>query len=450
MEHEHILDDAAQRAQRYLAQISERRVAPDAAAITALQRLDEAFPVSGAPASETLALLDEIGSPATVANAGPRYFGFVTGGTLPVSVASNWLATAWDQNSCLWATSPIAAKLEQVTLDWLAALFGLPTGSAGAFVTGASMANFTALAAARNTLFARRGWNFKEQGYAGAPKLRVVVGAEIHSTALKALWLLGFGINTLERIPVDAQGRLRADALPVLDENTIVCIQAGNVNSGAFDPAARVCEKARAAGAWVHVDGAFGLWAKTAPEYAHLADGIEMADSWATDAHKWLNTPYDCGIALLRDPKLLRDTMSISAAYLVDSEQREPGHYTPELSRRARVVDVWAALRTLGKSGLADMITRNCRGAARFATMLRAGGLNIVNEVVLNQVLVAAQDDAATGRLIDAVQREGTCWCGGSVWQGRRVMRISVSSWATRDADIERSAIAILKCANGR
>jgi glutamate/tyrosine decarboxylase-like PLP-dependent enzyme len=450
MDYEQLLTDASQRALRYFAQISDRRVAPDERALEALRTFDEALPAAGTSAADTLKMLDDIGSPATVANAGRRYFGFVTGGALPVTVASNWLACAWDQNAALWTTSPVAAMLERVVLGWLTQLFGLPGTSGGAFVTGASMANFTALAAARHALLARRGWNFKEQGYIGAPALRVVVGAEIHSTALKALWLLGFGVNTLERVPVDAQGRMRADALPVLDEMTIVCIQAGNVNSGSFDPATEICAKAKAAGSWVHVDGAFGLWAKSAPQFAQHAAGLELADSWATDAHKWLNTPYDCGIALVREPNHLRDTMSITAAYLLEGEQREPCHFTPELSRRARAIDVWAALRTLGREGLADLITRNCQGAHRLASMLRAGGLQIVNEVVINQVLVAAQDDASTARLVDAVQRDGTCWCGSSVWQGRRVMRISISSWATRDEDIERSAIAILKCANRR
>jgi glutamate/tyrosine decarboxylase-like PLP-dependent enzyme len=440
-----LLTSAARRATDYIDSLAERRVAPDAAALTALRQLHEPLPEQGTPPADTLEFLDAIGSPATMASAGPRYFGFVTGGALPVSVATNWLATAWDQNAALWVTSPVTATLEQVTLAWLLGILGLPAGGGGAFVTGASMANFTALAAARNSLFSRQGWNFKERGFAGAPPLRVVVGAEAHATVIKALWLLGFGSSTLERVAVDAQGRMDMGALPALDEHTLVCVQAGNVNSGAFDPIGAICERAQARGAWVHVDGAFGIWAAASPKYRALVAGVAAADSWSTDAHKWLNTPYDCGIALVRDPASLREALSVSAAYLPNDERREPAHFTPELSRRARVVEVWAAMRSLGRRGIARMVESNCESASLMARLLREGGLKILNEVALNQILVSAGNDAATERLIEAVQAEGTCWCGGSTWRGQRVMRISISNWSTSEADIVRSARAILR-----
>jgi glutamate/tyrosine decarboxylase-like PLP-dependent enzyme len=383
-----------------------------------------------------------------MAMAGPRFFGFVIGGALPVTVAANWMATAWDQNSALHKVTPATAALEQIALNWLIDLLALPPGSAGAFVTGATMANFTALAAARHALLARVGWNVEADGLFGAPPLTVVVGAEAHPTLLKALGLLGLGRNRVVRVPVDGQGRLRADAMPDLNSQTVVCLQAGNINTGAFDPFGEVCARARDAGAWVHVDGAFGLWAAAVPARRALVDGLQYADSWATDAHKWLNVPYDCGLAFVRDPNALRAAMAITADYLpTASEQRNPADYTPELSRRARGVEVWAALRSLGRAGVADMIERTCRHAQRFAAGLTAAGYKVVNDVVLNQVLVSFGDAATTNRMIAAVQAEGTCWCGGTLWQGQTAMRISVSSWATTDDDVERSLAAMLGCA---
>ena len=309
------------------------------------------------------------------------------------------------------------------------------------------MANFTALAAARHRVLATAGWNVEVDGLFGAPPITVIVGDEVHVSLVKALGLLGLGRDRVQRVAVDGQGRMRVDRLPRISGPTIICVQAGNVNSGASDPVGEIVAAAHAANAWVHVDGAFGLWAAVVPARAHLVAGVETADSWATDAHKWLNVPYDCGLALVRDLQALRAAMGIGAAYLMVGDKREPYHYTPEMSRRARGVEVWAALKSLGRSGLAELVERNCRLAARFAEGLSAAGHRVLNEVVLNQVVVQFGDEAATRRVIDAIQRDGTCWCGATTWQGRAAMRISVSSWATTEADVEKSLSAMLRIA---
>ena len=442
-----LLTNAAGRAIRYLEGLDERRVFPSQAARERLAELEFDFPEESTSPEQVLATLDEIGSPATVASAGGRYFGFVTGGSLPATVAAGWLASAWDQNMYVSVMSPIGAKLEETALRWLVDALGLPAGTGAGFVTGATMANFTALAAARHALLQNQGWDVEARGLYGAPEIKVVVGDEVHVSALKALSMLGLGRERLVRVPVDGQGRMRPDSLPELDEMSIVCIQAGNVNTGAFDPAADVCAAAHRAGAWVHVDGAFGLWALADPTRVHLAAGIADADSWGADAHKWLNVPYDSGLAFVRQPEHLQAAMSVSAAYLQQSDQREPGHYTPDLSRRARGIEVWAALYSLGRSGLADLIQRNCRCAVRFADGLRGMGFSVLNDVVLNQVLVSFGDAERTNRMIAALQEEGTFWAGGTVWQGQSAMRISVSSWATTEADIDRSLEAVKRVA---
>jgi glutamate/tyrosine decarboxylase-like PLP-dependent enzyme len=320
--------------------------------------------------------------------------------------------------------------------------------SAGGFVTCATAANFSALAAARHTLLARAGWDVEAHGLFGAPPLTVVVGDDVHASVQKALSLVGFGRDRVVRVPVDAQGRMRLDAFPDVDDRTIVCVQAGNVNSGAFDPIPEICERAHSYDAWVHVDGAFGMWAAAAPARAHLARGVEDADSWATDAHKWLNVPYDSGLVFTRNADALRKAMSVGGAYLAQDEDRVPYQYTPDFSRRARGIEVWAALRHLGRSGLADLIERTCRYAGQFAEGLRAAGYRVLNDVVLNQVLVSFGSSERTREVIARVQRDGTCWCGGTVWQGHTAMRISVSSWATTEADVERSLAAILRVAS--
>ena len=444
---QHLLDDASRRAQRYLRELDSRPVFPSDAMRARLDELGGPLPEEPTSAADVLALLDDAASPATVASAGRRYFGFVTGGALPATVAASWLATAWDQN-CFTATmSPAVAAIEQVALGWLLEVLGLPRDAGGAFVTGATMANLAGLAAARRAVLARAGWDVDEDGLQGGPRVRVVIGAEAHSTLRKALGILGLGRSAVHVVPVDEQGRLRADALPDLDGPTIVCIQAGNVNSGAFDPAAEVCAAAHAAGAWVHVDGAFGLWAAACPSRAHLARGVADADSWATDAHKWLNVPYDSGLVFVRDAAALRGALSIAAPYLPQGAPREPGDFTPESSRRARAVEVWAALRSLGSRGLAELIERNCRQAQRFAARLSAAGAAVLNDVVLNQVVVSFGDEARNRAVLARIAADGTCWCGPTVWRGRAAMRISVSSWATTDADVERSIDAILASA---
>jgi glutamate/tyrosine decarboxylase-like PLP-dependent enzyme len=444
-----LLQDAAGRAARYLEALPDRAVAPSAAAVERLASLDVPFPDGPTDARAVVAELDAVVSPATMAMAGPRFFGFVIGGALPATVAAGVLATAWDQNGVRHDLSPGTAVIEDVALRWVVEALGLPAGTAGGFVTGATVANFTALAAARHAVLARTGWNVEARGLFGAPEISVVVGAEAHVSLFKALAMLGLGRERVVVVPVDGQGRLRADALPRLSPATIVCLQAGNVNTGAFDPAAEVVPRAREAGAWVHVDGAFGLLARAAPPRAALAAGLEGADSWATDAHKWLNVPYDSGLALVRDGAALRAAMGVTAAYLPQAARRDPADYTPELSRRARGVEVWAALRALGRTGLAALVEQSCRHARRFAEGLAAAGHRVLNEVVLNQVLVSFGDRDSTRRVIAAIQADGTCWCGGTVWQEQTAMRISISSWATTDDDVERSLRAMLRAAAG-
>lgn len=441
-----LLKSTAERAARYLASLDERRAFPTEQALRRLAELEMALPEAPTAPEQVLRRLDELGSPATVPSAGGRYFGFVTGGTLPAALAANWLAGAWDQPADMVVASPVGAKIEEVAAGWLLDVLGLPAQAGVGFVTGATMANFCGLAAARHALLQRQGWDVEASGLFGAPEIRVVVSDEVHASLLKALSLLGLGRQRVTRLPVDNQGRIRAEALPPLDEHTIVCIQAGNVNSGAFDPAAEICA-ARETGAWVHVDGAFGLWAAAAPSLAHLCAGFEQADSWAVDAHKWLNVPYDSGMVVCRDEIHLRAAMSYSAAYLMSGEGREPGLYTPEMSRRARGVEVWAALLSLGRSGLAELIERSCRHARRFAQGLAEAGYTVLNEVILNQVVVSFGPAETTRRVIAAIQADGTCWCGGTVWQGRSAMRISVSSWATTEEDVERSLEAVLRIA---
>ncbi len=441
-----LLQDAANRSLKYLGALGERAVAPSPAAVGALARLDEPLPQQSSDPAETLALLDELVSPATMAMAGPRFFGFVIGGALPVTLASNWLATAWDQNAVLQQATPGVSRLEIVALRWLLELLDLPRESVGAFVTGATLANMTALAAARHRLLANLGWSVESQGLFGAPPLTVMVGEEAHPTLLKSLALLGLGSERVRRIAVDAEGRMRLDALPAIDGPTIICTQAGNINSGAFDPIDAICRQVAGSGAWVHVDGAFGLWARVSPRLASLAQGIERADSWATDAHKWLNVPYDSGLAFVRDKDALQAAMSINAAYLpANRDGRDPSDFTPELSRRARGVDVWAALRSLGREGVRVMIERSCEQASLFAARLRAAGHEVLNDVVLNQVVVAFGDAENTRHVTRAVQDDGTCWCGTTVWKGRTAMRISICNWSTTDADVERSVAAILR-----
>ncbi|HSI46997.1 MAG TPA: aminotransferase class V-fold PLP-dependent enzyme [Ideonella sp.] len=446
-----LLHDAALRASHYLAGLDERPVGPATDAVARLAELDQPLNEHPQAADAVLRRLDELGSPATMASAGGRFFGFVVGGALPVTVAANWLATAWDQNSANPTGAPATAAFELVALRWLRELLGLPRDAAGAFVSGTTMGNLCALAAARHAVLERAGWDVEADGLFGAPPITVAVGAEAHPTLFKALGVLGLGRSRVVTVPVDGQGRMRAERLPRLSGPSIVCVQAGNVNTGAFDPFAELCERAHHDGAWVHVDGAFGLWARAAPTLRQLCEGVDQADSWATDAHKWLNVPYDSGLVFVRDANALRAAMSVTAAYLpTTGGARPPSDFTPELSRRARGVDVWAALSALGRSGVAALVERCCAHARAFAQGLRGAGFEVLNDVALNQVLVSFGDAQVTRDVIEALQADGTCWCGLTQWQGHAAMRISVCSWATTDADVQRSLAAIVRIANRR
>jgi glutamate/tyrosine decarboxylase-like PLP-dependent enzyme len=446
-----LLAEAARRAAAYLGRLGTQPVFPRDADVERLRAaLAGDLPAGPVPADEVLRFLDDYGSPATVASAGGRYFGFVTGGALPATVAAHVLATAWDQNAFSFTSSPAAALFDETAIRWLKGLFGLPAECAGAFVVGASAANFAGLAAARHAVLERVGWNVEERGLRGAPEVTVMVGAEVHATIQKLVPLLGLGRAQLVRVPVDGQGRMRADRMPEIRAPAIVVIQAGNVNSGAFDPAREIVAAAHAGGAWVHVDGAFGLWAAASERRRHLMDGFADADSWATDAHKWLNVPYDCGIAFVRESRALRAAMSISADYLLLGSGRDAIDITIDGSRRARSFDVWAALRVLGRQGLAAMIDRNCDQAKWLAGELASAGVEVLNDVVLNQVVAAFGSDEQTRRTILALQDARACWCGGTRWHGREALRISVSSWATTQEDMVITRNAILEAAGAR
>jgi glutamate/tyrosine decarboxylase-like PLP-dependent enzyme len=444
-----IIDAFSERAKKYLLNVSSRRVFPAEEDIRRLESLDVPLQTHSIDPLEVLQELDEIGSPATVASAGNRYFGFVVGGASPAPLAANLLAGVWDQNAFLEIASPVCSFIENVCQKWLVEIFGLPPSTGAGFVTGATMANFTCLAAARHELLRRIGWDVESEGLFNAPRIRVIVSEEVHVSVLKALSMLGLGRGMVTRVPVDNQGRMRAELIPRYSkEPSIICTQAGNVNTGAFDPIDEICDLAELFDAWVHVDGAFGLWAIVSPIYQHLTKGIQKAASWATDAHKWLNVPYDSGIALVRDKEHLVAAMSTHADYLMSTSKREPFNCVPEISRRARGTEIWAALRSLGRTGLRSLIESNCRSASLFAEEISKAGYEVLNDVALNQVLVSFGDDETTNRIIRLIQEDGTCWCGGTVWQGKTAMRISVSSWRIERHDIEESAKAIIRIAD--
>ena len=443
-----LLEQAKSYAYAYMDAANQRRVFPDNAAIERLAIFDEAVPADPQSASEVLKLLDEVGSPATVAQTGGRYFGFVNGNAIPAAVAARWLADVWDQNAVLHIASPTVAKLEQVCERWVNELLGLPAETAAGLVSGSSIAALCGLAAARNSLLKKQGWDVNEDGLFGAPPLRVVISQQAHSSVFKALSLLGLGKSRVELIPADAQGRLDTKHLPPLDANTLVILQAGNVNSGAFDDFETVCNLAQAAGAWVHIDGAFGLWAAVSAKTSHLTKGIEKADSWSVDGHKTLNTPYDCGIILCRDRNALTSAMQASGSYLQYSEHRDNMMYTPEMSRRARAVELWATIRFLGRSGIAELVDGLCDRAQQFAEQLAANGFQIGNDVVFNQVLVACATPEQTKATLARIQASGECWCGQTTWQDKPAIRISVCSWATTPDDVERSVRAFVNARN--
>jgi len=442
-----ILNSVTDYALRYLNGLGERRVYPDKTSLAELEKFSVGLPESNTETGEVLRLLNAAGSVNTVATNGGRYFGFVFGGAIPASLAANWLASAWDQNAVFKVTSPIAAHIEKISTGWLLDLLGLPSQSAVGFVTGTTMANFCGAIAARYQLCRRLGWDIKSRGMNGSPPIRVIAGEEVHASMQRALILAGFGLDEIIKVPTDDQGRIIAEKIPDLDASTLLCLQAGNVNTGAIDPIKEICLQAKDKGAWVHVDGAFGLWARVSPKKSHLADGCELADSWAVDLHKWLNVPYDSGLVVCRDPQVLQNALSVSAAYLPDSVEPEPYFNTPEMSRRARAIDTWAAIYSLGRRGVVDLIERCCSLAELFAAKLENAGFKILNKVTLNQVLVSFGDAELTNRIIKKIQDDGTCWCGGTVWKGITAMRISVSSWMTTREDIEKSSAAIIRIA---
>jgi len=450
-----LLDRTAAIARDYLAGIEKQHVGPQASIDELRSALDVPLPDSGVDAGMAIDELARAVAPGLVASAGPRYFGFVIGGTVPAALAADWLTSTWDQNAAIYAAAPAACVAEDVCARWIVELFGLPKGSSVGFVTGGQMGNFTALAAARHAVLERVGWDVEHRGLAGAPPIRVLVGEEAHVTVVVALRLLGLGTESAEQVAVDAQGRMRPDALEERLSPSrgpaIVCAQAGNVDTGAIDPLGEITRIARRHGAWCHVDGAFGLWAAASPAHREQAWGIEHADSWVADAHKWLNVPYDSSFAIVRDPEAHRAAMALTAAYLPRAAEgdRWPAEWVPELSRRARAFPVYAALRSLGREGVARIVETCCERAAQLAELLaNVPGVEILNEVTLNQVLVRFSDnDAVTDAVIGTVQDDGVCWLGGTTWRGRRAMRVSICNWATSAADIARSAESILAAA---
>ncbi len=456
MSHEALLQEVARLASRFLEGLPERPVRASATRDELVASLGGSLPDTGEADTAVIERLVAGAEPGLIATAGPRFFGFVIGGSLPAALAADWMAAAWDQNAGLYAASPAASVVEDVAAQWLLELWGLPASAGVGFVTGCQMANFTALAAARHAVLRRTGWDVEAKGLFGAPEIQVVLSAEAHVTIFSALRMLGLGSERVHRVPTDDQGRVKAEEMQRVITGcygpTIVCAQAGNVNTGAFDPLGEIVAMAHARGAWVHVDGAFGLWATASPELRPRTAGIAEADSWATDGHKWLNVPYDSGIVIVADAAAQRGAMSSKAAYLIQTagSERDPFEFVPEFSRRARGFAVYAALRSLGRRGVADMIERCSRLARRMADRLKGSpGVRILNDVVLNQVLVrfeapGADADALCRAVITRVQQDGTCWLSGSKWHEMQVMRISVSNWSTTDADIDRSADAIL------
>lgn len=441
---------AAEHAEAFLATLDNRPVAARTDATAVRDALGGPLPESGEDPKKVIDALAAGAEAGLVATAGPRHFGFVIGGALPAALAADWLVSAWDQNAAFHSLSPAAAAIEEITSAWTLELLGLPETASVGFVTGGQGANTTCLAAARNAVLSRTGWDVERDGLIGAPTVRILCGAQAHATVYTSLRLLGLGENTAIRLPADDQGRMDPDALAETlaanDAPTIVCAQAGNVATGAFDAFGPIADACAQHGAWLHVDGAFGLWAAAAPATRHLTAEVERADSWAVDAHKWLNVPYDGAMAIVADPDAHLAAMSLAGPYLVaDPGQRDGTNYVPESSRRSRAVPVYAAIRSLGRAGVAEMIERNCAQARRMAKQLSdIPGADVLNDVVLNQVLVRLPGgDDANRAAVAAIQRDGTCWLGGTTWNGEYVLRVSISNWATTDEDVDRSAAAI-------
>ena len=446
-QNKHLFDQAKNYAYQYADSVGERNVFPDQQALADLAAFDEDIPDSNGDSAEILKQLHLHGSPASVAQTGGRYFGFVNGGIIPVTLATKWLTDFWDQNTALQVMSPITSKLEEVCERWLQQLLGLPEATVAGFVSGTSSAIFCGLAAARLRIYQNMGWDFNQQGHNGAPPVRIIAGRHTHGAVIKAIALLGFGLDNIEWVEGDNQGRIDPSLMPDLDASCIVILQAGNVNSGAFDPFEEICDNANAVGAWVHIDGAFGLWAGGTERLKHLTQGMEKAHSWSVDGHKTLNTPYDSGILLCRDKSALVTALQATGAYLTSnySEKRDGMMYTPEMSRRARAVELWAALKYLGKAGVDELVYGLHKRADQFAHELKQAGFTVHNNVVFNQVIVSpSDDDETTLAVLAQIQASGECWVGSSIWEGKAVIRISVCSWATTSEDIRRSALAFI------
>lgn len=439
-----IFNDAQKYAYEYINGAYERNVFPSESALEQLSAFDEDLPIETQNAPELLRLLHEKGSPATSTLSGGRYFGFVNGGTLPIGVAARWLSDVWDQNAGLYIISPIASKLEEVSEKWLIELFGLHEDSVAGFVGGTSTATLSGLAAGRYRILANSNWDVGSKGLFGAPKIRVILSEHAHGTVFKALSLLGLGRDNVERVPVDKQGRIDIEQMPEIDERTIVIAQAGHVSSGSFDPIDEICNRAADVGAWVHIDGAFGLWAAASEHKKQLTKGIEKANSLSVDAHKTLNTPYDCGIILCSDEDALLSSMALSGSYIQVSENRDGMDYTPDMSRRSRVVELWASLKFLGKNGIEELVDGLCDRAVQFGDELAENGFRILNDIVFNQVLVACDTPAETKATLENIQSSGECWCSGAEWNNEPVIRISVCSWATTPEDVKRSVKAFV------
>jgi glutamate/tyrosine decarboxylase-like PLP-dependent enzyme len=439
-----LLDKARQFATDYIDHFDDRPVFPTESSLRELGSLHEPMPEYPSDPLSVLATLHKIGTLGTVNQTAGRYFGFVNGGSLPVGLAARWLGDVWDQNTAHYVMSPISSRLEEICERWIVDLFGFPEQTAVGFVSGTTIANVSGLCAGRNEVLRRRGWEVARQGLYGAPPIRIIAGAHAHAAVHKAISMLGLGSENVEKVESDDQGRMRADRMPQLNEPALVVAQIGNVNSGAIDPVGEICDRAHASGSWVHVDGAFGLWARVLPSMGKICGGIEKADSWSVDAHKTLNVPYDSGMILCRHRDALMRAFEASADYFLWSEHRDPMNYRPSMSNRARVIELWAVLKTLGREGVQRLVEQLCQNAQYFARLLSEQGFEIHNEVVFNQVLISCGNDALTAATIRNIQSSGECWCGGSTWHGRTVIRISVCDWATTPKHVERSVRAFV------
>ena len=444
MKEKNIFNQVKEYAFEYADNSLSRNVYPTLEAIENLEHFEEDLPEFPNDPKTILEKLHQYGSPATVSQIGGRYFGLVNGGIIPVALAARWLADFWDQNTPFYVTSPIVSKLESVVEKWLKQLFNLPEESVAGFVSGTSMAILAGLVAARYRILKQLDWDVNSKGLFGAPKIRIIAGKHAHGAVLKAIAILGLGKDNIEWVDVDEQGRIIPENIPDLDENTILILQAGNVNSGAFDSFDEICDKATKANAWIHVDGAFGLWASGSEKLKYLTKGIEKANSWSVDAHKTLNTPYDCGIVLCNDREALVSALQATGSYLIYGDKRDGMLYTPEMSRRARIIELWAAMKYLGLKGIDELVYSLHERAAQFAQELKGYGFNALNEIVFNQVLVCCDSDELTEKTLEVIQDLRECWCGGAIWDNRKVIRISVCSWATTPEDVSRSVRAFV------